>query len=267
VATSDEVEAYYDHNTRHFLRRRRPAHIHQALWVDGRRTLAEALLTSADWIGARIDAVEAGSVVDLGCGVGGTLHHLAASRPDVVFHGVTVSGEQVRWARDVLPGRVTVHHADFLDLPDVLPVVDLAYSIEAFVHASDPATYLASVSARLAPGGRLLLVDDVLADPSLHDHPEVRRFRAGWRLGSLITTDELATFAAVHDLQLVDDVDHTRHLPGMRPRDWLVRIGLPITRRLWPTSLYWTSMDGGDARQSCLSTGLVTYRFLELVKA
>ena len=106
-------------------------------------------------------------VVDLGCGVGGSLVHLAAQRADLVGEGITISPAQVTAAatlieRAGLASRVRVREGDFAAPPADLAGADLALSIEAFVHGPDPAAYLRAAAGLLRPGGLLVLCDDLL---------------------------------------------------------------------------------------------------------
>lgn len=297
VGQAEGVRRFYDRNASRFERLGQGgASMHRAVWGPGVRTRADAfhhveeliLATlpeagGADGGGADGGGADAGGadgagparVVDLGCGVGASLLHLAGRRPDLVGEGVTISPAQAARAGELvaqagLGDRVRCRVGDFLSPPQDLRGpegrgADLVYSIEAFVHGPDPAAYFRAAAGLLRPGGRLVLVDDVLAAPADRltgrDARLVERFRHGWRVGSLLTAERLHELAGQAGLEPGEDRDLTPYLELRRPRDRaltvLFAVGRPLLR-----GEYWRSLDGGDALQHCLVRGLVGYRFL-----
>lgn len=95
-----------------------------------------------------------GTVVDLGCGIGGVLAAFAAINPDLELIGVTNSPEQQRRG---LPGiRIELADMAATGLPDAC--ADLVMFNESFGYA--PARQLLDEAARLLrPGGRLAIKD------------------------------------------------------------------------------------------------------------
>jgi hypothetical protein len=98
------VARYYDASTRRFLAvggSGAALAIHRQLWADGVQTPAQAAAHVNDVIAAQALAAlgaPPARVVDLGCGVGGTLFHLARQWPDASLCGITISAEQVALA-------------------------------------------------------------------------------------------------------------------------------------------------------------------------
>src|SRR4051794_17506277 len=141
------VRRLYDRNTARFRRLGEGgASIHRAVWAPGVRTRADAFHHVDDVVLSLLADTPAPRVVDLGCGVGGSLVHLAARRSDLVGEGITISPAQVAAAATLigqagLAARVRVRQGDFVDPPADLAGADLALSIEAFVHGPDPAAY------------------------------------------------------------------------------------------------------------------------------
>jgi cyclopropane fatty-acyl-phospholipid synthase-like methyltransferase len=268
----ERVKRFYDRNTARFQRLGEGgASIHRAVWAPGVATLEQAFHHVDEVVLALVADDEAPRVVDLGCGVGGSLIYLASRRPDLVGEGVTISPAQADVAATLvaeagLSDRVRVREGDFLAPPADLAGADLAFSVEAFVHGPDPGAYFDRAAGLLRPGGLLVVCDDVLTPSGAAAPPsEARRieeFRAGWRIGSLLTVDEAAAHATRAGLTLVRDDDLTPYLELRRPRDrWIARL-VKATRPLRLRGEYWSSLAGGDALQHCLSTGLVSYRLL-----
>jgi cyclopropane fatty-acyl-phospholipid synthase-like methyltransferase len=268
------VRRFYDRNTSLFRRLGEGrTSIHRAVWGPGVADRAAAFHYVEGRLLALVADVARPRVVDLGCGVGGSLLELAARRDDLTGEGLTISGAQVEVAAGLvaqagLTGRVRVRQGDFLAPPDDLAGADLVFSIEAFVHGPDPAAYFRAAAGLLRPGGVLAVCDDVLTPAGAAAGPEGRRrledFRSGWRVGSLVTVAEAERLAAAAGLTVVEDDDLTRWLELGRPRDRAIRMLVGATRPLRPHGEYWRSLSGGDALQRCLGAGLVDYRLLVL---
>jgi SAM-dependent methyltransferase len=258
------VRDYYDANTRKFLLSGGDGAIHRELWGPGVTSSREAVHHTHALVLDEL-APDDRWVLDLGCGVGAAALYLARQRAvDVV--GVSISPEQVRLAERFaarersLPGRVRFETANFTALPDDLAGFDLAFAIEAFVHADDAAAFFAQAAGALRPGGALVIVDDVRTgdrhDPALDD------FIAGWHAPSVVTVAEAEALAAAAGLTLVGSRDLSSLQRLGRPRDRLIRAIVPVLRRLHARSAWAQSMVGGDALQHCHRAGLLEYRML-----
>jgi cyclopropane fatty-acyl-phospholipid synthase-like methyltransferase len=258
------VREYYDSNTWKFLLSGSERAIHRELWGPGVTTRREAVHHAHALV---LDQLGGGDrrVLDLGCGVGTTALYLARRRPvDVV--GVSISPAQVRLANRYaarggpLLGEVRFRAADFTALPDDLTGFDLAFAIEAFVHADPAAAFFAGVARALRPGGALVIVDDVRTgereDPALDD------FRAGWHAPSVLPVAETEALAAEAGLVLVASHDLSGLQRLGRPRDRVVHAAVPLLRRVRGRSPWAQSLVGGDALQHCHRAGLLEYRLL-----
>jgi cyclopropane fatty-acyl-phospholipid synthase-like methyltransferase len=271
---TQRVRRYYDQTTAAFERLGQGgASIHRAVWGPGVATreaahhyVDELLLTALP------TGIDEPTVVDLGCGLGASLLHLAGRTP-VRGEGITISPRQAARAAELIAEaeageRVRCREGDFLAVPDdLVGRSDLTFSIEAFVHSPDADRYLREAAGTLRPDGRLVICDDFLttADP-----PATRRgarwladFRTGWRVGSLLTVEQLRALAAPYGLTLVRDLELTTWLELRRPRDRWISGLVTLGRVMRVSGDYWQSLVGGDALQRALQHGLLSYRFLE----
>jgi len=272
----DPVARYYDRNTLRFLLfggGTRTLSIHRELWGPGVDTPASA----KRYVNALIEqevralALDHPTVLDLGCGVGGTLLHLAERFPGGDLHGVTISGRQHALARGFaarrgLSGRCHLHHADFEEMRlDIR--ADAAIAVEAFAHASRPSRFFEAAAGHLRERGRLILVDDFLArneaDLDARARHHVGLFRSGWRLGSLCTAAACADAARGTGLRLVQDTDLTGLVRPGRPRDRMIARLSPWFERLGLVDIpFFANMIGGNALQAGLREGFLRYRML-----
>lgn len=272
---TDAVRRYYEASTARFLRlggSGAAAAIHRPLWADCVTTPAGA----ADHINARI-ADLAGlllpgppdRVLDMGCGVGGTLLHLARRWPDAALEGLTLSAEQVRIARALaarrgLAGRVQVRQADFLHPAAARQPADLVLAIESHVHAPSAAAFLAAAARALRPGGLLVVVDDMLARPEATLSPaEAARldaFRRGWHLGHVPDVAGFVSTAGEAGLVPAMQQDLTLLLRLTRARDRALRVAGPVADALglgrWPL---FANMIGGNALTESYRNGTMRY--------
>jgi cyclopropane fatty-acyl-phospholipid synthase-like methyltransferase len=207
-------------------------------------------------------------VLDLGCGVGGTVFALARRFPEGRFHGITISPRQHQIALRLKAGEDPGDRCRFV-LGDFQTArlgleVDAALSIEAFVHASDPDAFLERASEHVRPGGRLLVVDDFLARPrnelSFEAERHVARFQEGWRVPGLCTVAELTARAGRHAFRRLAAHDLTPLVGLERPRDRVIAGLSPWFERLGLIGMpFFANMIGGNALQNGLRKGFLRY--------
>jgi len=243
--------------------------LHRAVWGPGVRDRVHAFHWVEDQI---VDLLpgESGApleVIDLGCGVGASLCHMAARRP-VRGTGITISPEQAAIARRrvsdlALDGRVTILEGDFCEPPPSLPPADLAYAIEAFVHGTSAASFLESCARLVQPGGLLVICDDVARPVSTaRGRRAVARFARGWHVNTLVEAAELRRQAAAAGFDHVSTTDLTPWLELGRPRDRAIAALVPVLARLPGASSRWAHLVGGAALQTCLANGWIAYELV-----
>jgi sterol 24-C-methyltransferase len=119
--------------------------------------------------------------IDLGCGVGGPMRHIATiSGASVV--GVNISGYQVEKARRYnrragLADRCSILQADFLHIPVEDASFDAAYAIEATCHAPDKPSIYGEVARVLKPGAPFAFYEWCMTPRFDKDDPEHARLK------------------------------------------------------------------------------------------
>ncbi len=276
----DDVARYYDANTARFLlvgAGRGTYAIHRELWAPGVRSAAEAVdhvnRLMAGEIARRVPAP--GSILDLGCGVGGTMFRLAAAFPDASLVGVTISPVQARTGRSLagrlgLAARCRFVRGSF-GAPEVGSGHAAAVAVEAYAHVHDPRAFFEPAAAALEAGAPLVVVDDFLASPLVDLADEERRgaeaVRRGWRVPSLDTVDHAAGAADRAGFDLAEDRDLTGLVRLGRPRDRVIAMLVPAFRALRLGRVpFFGNMIGGHALQRGLGGGSIRYRMLVFTK-
>jgi len=150
--------------------------------------LPAALRRYERYLGEQL-GLEAGQrVLELGCGVGGPMRHLAQDF-DVHVTGVTIVPYQVTRGRELtaragLEDRCSFVVGDFnhLELPD--SSFDAVYTIEACCHAADRRGPFGEAFRALRPGGRFAGYDWALLDAFDPEDEEHLRIKHGIEQGN-----------------------------------------------------------------------------------
>jgi SAM-dependent methyltransferase len=240
--------------------------VHRAL-ADPRAGGRPTVTRLHDVLLAALPSPPAGHVLDAGCGFGGTMLDLAG-RCSARFTGLTLSERQAAVgraaaARAGLGQRVAIEIGSY-DFPPEGPF-DLALAIESLAHSPHPGISVAAIIARLAPGGRLAIVDD-MPEPRARGTRDLALFQSGWRVPVMLSAAELKSALARLGLAIAADRDLTTEL---RPRT-LAQIARLETlnralRRLAPSAGLRDLLDsyrGGLALERLYRAGLMRYRLI-----
>lgn len=277
-----DVRRYYDRHTRGFITRGQgggQGAIHRAVWGPGVAGRADAFHFVEERIADLLATRQAGDltarrgssrggpplhVVDLGCGVGGSLVYLAGRLP-IRGTGITLSGVQARLAvqrigERGLSDRVACLEGDFTHLPDSIAPADLAFAIESFVHGPSPERFFAECARLVRPGGWLVICDDFRRptdDPRAARHLD--RFCRGWRVNTLLDAEALRASARSAGFVHEATTDLTPWLELRRPRDRALAVLVALAGWLPLARARIAHVMGGTALQTCLVRGWIGY--------
>lgn len=268
------IRRYYDHNTTAFVafgQGGRVGAIHRAVWGPGTVDREQAFHYVEDRIAEFMPrlprALDVPHVVDLGCGVGGSLCYLAGRLP-IRGTGITLSPVQARLAEQRVreagvSDRVVCIEGDYCDPAGVGPA-DLAYAIESFVHGPDPARFFAACSRLVRPGGVLVICDDFRrpANGSAAARA-IERFCRGWHINSLLEPDELRSLARAAGFEHESTFDLSPYLEIRRARDRAIAALIPLLGWLPSDNPRFSNLLGGSALQTCLERGWVGYDLVQ----
>ncbi|MFM2149719.1 MAG: hypothetical protein RLZZ187_2025 [Pseudomonadota bacterium] len=220
-----------------------------------------------------LDLPAAPRVLDAGCGYGATMLDLAPKLGGD-WTGLTLSPVQAaRGMAEVatrgLAGRVRIAVRSY-DAP-IEGRFDLAYGIESLIHSADPARTVANLAAALAPGGHLVIVDD-MPEERLPDEAAARldRFRRFWRCPVAPTRAGWIAACRAAGLEPVAERDlnpllQVRGMEELAPRLATLerRARLP---RLLGLGLRREAEIGGLLLETLQTEGFVRYRILAVRK-
>lgn len=124
------------------------------------QSLAEAQAVKYERLAALLDVKPGDRVLEIGCGWGGFARHLATTR-DVHVTGITLSAEQLAWARNMarregLEDRLAFRLQDYRDVSETYDAVASIEMFEAVGEEHWP-LYFRTLHDRLKPGGRAAL--------------------------------------------------------------------------------------------------------------
>jgi SAM-dependent methyltransferase len=272
------VQRFYDENTSLFLSLGQGTEgtIHRAIWGPGVESRVQAMGYVDSLILQRMAALHSASgseplaVADLGCGVCASLCRMAKRLP-MKGVGITISPEQVelsarRIADQGLGGSVHCLEGNFCALPAGIGPVDVAFSIEAFVHAPSGADYFRECARLVRPGGYLIVCDDFISAAKLRSGQRasrwIERFSRGWVAPNLETEAEAVQLAGAAGFSHVETLDLTPYLEIRRPRDYAAGALMRCFGWLPIGNSYWLMLYGGHAAQICLKRGWLKHLFL-----
>jgi hypothetical protein len=140
------------------------------------------------------------------------------------------------------------------------------------VHSDTPEAFFESVAAHVREGGHLLVVDDFLAEEESMlgeaERRHVRSFCAGWRATSLCTVATCVRSAGRFGLVPQGSTDLTGLIRLGRPRDRVISRLTPLFARLRLGGIpFFDNMIGGNALQTGLREGFLTYRLLRFERS
>jgi ubiquinone/menaquinone biosynthesis C-methylase UbiE len=176
--------------------------IHHGYYEKGVRTHIQSVLTMNDFVGRLLglDSKEKqiNQILDAGCGIGGTVIHLAKKYPHSNFTGITIISEHIEKAKDLAKENQVDSNTDFL-LEDFMHTsfssnkFNAVYLIESASYSAKKHILLREMYRILKPGGTLVIIDCFRTDVQLNQFLNAIYvlFCKGWGLPNLIALKEL----------------------------------------------------------------------------
>jgi len=153
--------------------------------LDNERAKLRANQFLFEFMGVNPD--QSASVVDLGCGVGGSCFYFLKNYPKSVITGVNISNDQLSFARELLNDSFDGAKLSLLSenyentsLPD--NAFDFVYAIESLCHADNKEQAFREAYRILKPGGTFCFMDYFEMEDQVDEHALelLEAFREGW---------------------------------------------------------------------------------------
>lgn len=194
------------------------------LWYKNTKNLAQAFENLNAEVAKRANAEEGDTLLDAGCGVGGTSIYMAKNH-GFEAHGITLVPQQAADAHENAVLEKVSHLTDFqvMDYCNTSfedEQFDVIVGIESICHAPSKKRFLTEAYRLLKPGGRLVLAENLQAKekltPTEYDQLYTYGFN-GCKINSLDTENQYLQNLEKIGFREYECEDMTRHvIPSVR---------------------------------------------------
>jgi len=274
----NQIQQFYDTSTPLWLRTW-GEHMHHGYYGADGSEKKDHLQAQVDLIEELLAWGEVGnpnSIVDIGCGVGGSSIHLA-QKYSATADGMTLSPVQAergnaRAEELGLQDKVKIHVADAMQPPFENSSFDLAWSCESAEHMPDKRLFLRSAFNMLKPGGRFLMATWCHRPEPPELAPKEQAFLKdmcnAYHLPYIISNPNYAELAKEEGFTNIHIEDWTNAVAPFWPA--VVRSALSVKSVVGLIQAGWPTIRGALAMRYMMrgyKTGLIRFGVLKAVKS
>lgn len=212
-----DIARYYDLSEsqyRFFWNLDKSRSLHYGYWDASTKNFHQALLNINRILSKKIKITATDSVLDAGCGIGGSSLWLAKNIGCKVS-GISVSQKQINTAnalaiKEGLQPLVTFEVKDFTNTNFSDNSFDVVWAIESVCHAGDKSAFLKEAYRLLKNGGRLILADFFKKENLQgNDALQIQQWAHGWAVEDFSTKKEFEKYLYQAGFSKVDIEDAT----------------------------------------------------------
>lgn len=175
--------------------------IHYGYWDAEVSTFKQSLGRMNEVMAAFANIKQGESVLDAGCGVGGSSFYLAKNF-GCNCTGITLSTHQLNLAKIYQKQKQleALTHFEIMDYTATTfanESFDIVWGCESICYAYDKQVFLKEVHRLLKPGGRFIMADGMLPNFRNNKHSTIAKWLKGWQVNYLETPERWQQFGAL----------------------------------------------------------------------
>jgi cyclopropane fatty-acyl-phospholipid synthase-like methyltransferase len=188
--------------------------MHYGLWDIDTQSIHEALLNENEYIGRDLDIKDTDTILDAGCGVGGTSIWMAEKFGSKVI-GINIVEKQIKLANKYAKERKIDNLVCFVlgdycntKLPD--GSFDKIFALESVCHTPDKEVFVKEVFRLLKPGGKFCIYDYFINKlDNDDDKRNYKTFCSGWAMSNLAKKTEFEQYLYKNNFEHIKFTDLT----------------------------------------------------------